>query len=80
MENGRLKKAQENTSFLKNRLWRVGGKVVSGCRGEGSVPRSPKRIVCKRRVSAKVWILGRCGGFILKLLFHAAGPNLEIWP
>ena len=35
-------------------VWRVEGKVVSGCRGEGSVPRSPKRISFKKRVGAKV--------------------------
>ena len=32
-------------------VWRVEGKVVSGCRGEGSVPRSPKRIVFVFRLS-----------------------------
>ena len=40
-----------SNSFL---VWRVEGKAVSGCRGEGSVSRSFARIVFKKRVGAKV--------------------------
>ena len=58
MENGRVEKSTgKHAVFEKSfklSLWRVGGKVVSGCRGEGSVPRSPKRISFKKRVGAKV--------------------------
>ena len=35
-------------------VWRVEGKAVSGCRAEGSVPRSNERIDFKKSVSAKV--------------------------
>ena len=54
MENGRVEKSTGKHVVFEKPSVGGRGKVVSGCRGEGSVPRSPKRISFKKRVGAKV--------------------------